>query len=145
MDNRYEQFNEITFEAYIKSAIDRAVKKARKKQADREQREQSFSTLTDAILYSISQKDTEIRQAEQVEQPRQAFFVQGENISISVDKLGQTLSLLLPRDREIVLMYYCQKMNDKKISHILGISRSTVQRHRNNVIKKLRTLLEVNT
>lgn len=31
MDRRYEQFNEMTFEAYIKSAIDKSVLKARKR------------------------------------------------------------------------------------------------------------------
>lgn len=145
MDKRYEQFNEITFGAYIKSAIDKAVKKAQKKQADRGQWEQSFSTLTDAILYSISQEDTKIRQVEQTDRPRQMFCVQGENISINADKLGQALSFLSPRDREIVLMYYFQKINDEKIPNVLGISRATVQRRRSNAIKKLRTFLEVNT
>lgn len=145
MDKRYEQFNEITFEAYIKSAIDKAVKKAQKKQADRGQWEQSFSTLTDAIHYSISQENTEIRQIEQAGRPGKTFCVRGEHIPVNEDKLGQALSFLPLRDREIVLMYYFQKMNDEKISCVLGFSRATVQRRRSNAIKKLRAFLEANT
>ena len=50
MDRRYEQFNEMTFESYIRKAIDNAVNKVGKKQAEREQWEQSLSTMTDADL-----------------------------------------------------------------------------------------------
>ncbi len=36
--NRYERFNEITFEAYCKKAIDRAILKVRQRQAARSKR-----------------------------------------------------------------------------------------------------------
>ena len=64
MDRRYEQFNEMTFEAYVKSAIDKAVLKARKRQAAREKVEQSFSTMTDVELFALSQEDQGIKQTE---------------------------------------------------------------------------------
>ena len=75
MERRYEQFNEMTFEAYIKSAIDKSVLKARKRQAMREKLEQSFSTMTDAELHSISHADQGIMQVEQAEPVAQVFRV----------------------------------------------------------------------
>lgn len=44
MDARYEQFNELSFEAYIKSAIDKSVLKARIRKAARQEKEQPIST-----------------------------------------------------------------------------------------------------
>ena len=64
MDRRYEQFNEMTFESYIKRAIDNAVNKVSKKQTEREEWERSLSSVTDADLYSISPKDAEIKSVE---------------------------------------------------------------------------------
>lgn len=142
MDERYQQFNEMTFEAYVKSAVEKAVRKARKRRAVRGQWEQSFSTLTDAELYSVSREDTQIKQIEQDDQLGRLFHVQGKDISVNAEKLGRALSFLTTRDREIVLMYYYLKMKDEKISHIVGLSRSTVQRRRNNAIKRLHALLE---
>ena len=50
MGTQYEQFNELTFEAYIKSAIDKAVLKGRARQAARHERERPLSMLSEAVL-----------------------------------------------------------------------------------------------
>lgn len=106
MDRRYEQFNEMTFEAYVKSAIDKAVLKARKRQAAREKVEQSFSTMTDVELFALSQEDQGIKQTEQAEPVGQVFRVKGRDIPVYGKRLGQALLFLPAKDREIVLMYY---------------------------------------
>ena len=142
MDRRYEQFNEMTFESYIRKAIDNAVNKVGKKQAEREQWEQSLSTMTDADLYSVSPEDAEIKGVGQV---GRTFRVQEEDISIYDETLGQALLSLLPKDRNVILMYYFLKMTDEKISHVLGVTRAAVQQRRNNAMKKLHTLLEDST
>ena len=82
MDRRYEQFNEMTFEAYIKSAIDKSVLKARKRQAAREKLEQSFSTMTDVELFGISHEDQGIKRAEQTEPVGHVFRVRGRDIPV---------------------------------------------------------------
>lgn len=142
MDKRYEQFNEVTFEAYIKSAIDKSVMTVQRRQMAREKAEQSFSTMTDAELFSISHEDQGIKRAEQAEPVGQVFRVRGQDIPVYGKKLGQALLILPAKDREIVLMYYYLNMNDPQIARILKISRPTVQRRRNKAIKKLHNLLE---
>lgn len=94
MDRRYEQFNEMTFESYIRKAIDNAVNKVGKKQAEREQWEQSLSTMTDADLYSVSPEDAEIKGVGQV---GRTFRVQEEDISIYDETLGQALLSFCPK------------------------------------------------
>lgn len=142
MDRRYEQFNEMTFEAYVKSAIDKSVLKARKRQAAREKVEQSFSTMTDVELFAIAKEDQGIEQAERAEPVGQVFRVRGRDISVYGKRLGQALLFLPAKDREIVLMYYYLQMTDPQIALTLGISKSTVHRRRHEAIKKLHILLE---
>lgn len=142
MDRRCEQFNEMTFESYIKRAIDNAVNKVSKKQTEREEWERSLSSVTDADLYSISPKDAEIKS---VGQTGRVFRVQGEDVSVYDEKLGEVLLSLLPKDRKVILMYYFLKMTDEKISHVLGVTRAAVQQRRNNAMKKLHALLEDST
>ena len=62
--SRYEYFNEITFEAYCKRAIDRAILKARQRQAARAKREISLSELPENALYDVGTEDGELERAE---------------------------------------------------------------------------------
>lgn len=142
MDKRYEQFNEITFEAYIKSAIDKSVLKARKRQSAREKLEQPFSTMTDAELFAVSHEDQGIKRVEQAEPVGRVFRVRGRDIPVYGKRLGQALLFLPAKDREIVLMYYYLQMTDPQIALVLGVGKSTVHRRRHEAIKKLHILLE---
>lgn len=139
MKERYERFNELTFEAYCKAAIDKTVLKERMKKAERNRWEQSFSTLTDAALYSISRKTSELETIGM--QPR-IFSVCGARIAIYDQKLGQALLFLLPKDREIMLLYYFEDMNDDEVAKCLNMSRATVQRRCHIAKNKLRSILE---
>jgi len=142
MATKYEVFNEVTFEAYIKSAIDKSILKERLKKTERCQLEQSYSALTDTKLYELSKEDAEISH---VERNCQMFQVRGINVSVYSEKLGQALSYLMPRDREIILLYFFVGANTKAIAHALNIDPTTVQRHRKAAIRKLRDYLEDST
>ena len=142
MDTRYEQFNELTFEAYIKSAIDKAVLKARAKQAARREKEQPLSMLSEAVLYTLSTGETE---TEWAEMDCEVFDVRGIRIPVYGQSLGQVLRYLMPKDREIILLYFFSGLNDLKIAQVVGLSRSTVQRRRKAAMNKLRFLLEEQT
>lgn len=139
MGTRYEKFNEVTFEAYVKSAIDKSILKERLKKAARGQREQSYFTLTDAMLHEISYEDAGIKQ---VERTCRAFQVRGLNISVYGEKLGQALSYLIPRDREIILLYFFVGEKTDKIAHLINVAPTTVRRRRKVALRKLRDYLE---
>jgi len=96
---RYEKFNEMTFEAYCKKAIDNAVKKERQKKAARGKSEQSRSVLTDSVLYALS---VENAGTEQDEEPCCVFHMREMDFPICDPKLSDALSYLMPRDRETV-------------------------------------------
>ena len=139
MTTRYEAYNEMTFEAYCKTAISRSVLKERLRKAEQGKHEQSLSIVTDAMLYELSLGDTGIEQAETA---CRTFYVRGVAVPVHGEKLGQALSYLMPRDREIVLSYFFLGMTIKSIAHLLGVTPATVTRRRKATVSKLRGLLE---
>lgn len=139
MTTRYEHFNELLFESYCKTCIDNAIAKERKRKHTLAQRERSISALTDAELYTLSKAQTEF---EEVEEAHERFFVRGNIFQVQDPRIGQAISYLLPRDREIILLYYFAEMNDDEIAGELGMSRATVQRRRTLAKLKLKELLE---
>lgn len=137
--SRFEIFNEIMFEAYCKKAVSNATKKERQKKSKRGQMEQSLSTLTDAALYSLATGSDE---AEQPEQSCQTFHVQGMNIPVYDPKLSKALSYLMPKDREIILLYYFKRLKYAQIAPLVHISASAVSRRSRAATKRLRELIE---
>ena len=136
---RYEKFNEMMFEAYCKKAIDNAVKKERQKKAVRGKLEQSLSGLTDSVLYALSVDNED---TEQDEEPSCVFHVREMVFSICDLKLSAALSYLMPRDREIVLLYFFKGLKGTDIAPLLHMSRSTVGRRRQAAMVRLRELME---
>ena len=134
---RYEDYNEMLYEAYCKAAIDNAIRKARLKKAAYGQLVSSLSDLSDADLLSLADE----WEPELPDKPL-TYHTQGQAIQIKDQKLGQALSGLLPRDREIILLYYFLGLRDEAVAKRLNMSRATVQRRREKAQKKLKTILE---
>lgn len=135
--SRYEQFNEITFEA-CKRAIDRAILKARQRQAARAKREISLSELPENALYDVGTEDGELERATD---EQRVFHVRGVDIAVSDERLARAISYLLPKDREIVLLSYFAERTDGEVSQRVKLSRPTVQRRRKAALDKLREML----
>ena len=142
MTSRYEAFNEVTFEAYIKSAVDKSVLKGRLKKAARSQCEPSYSTLSDAALHALSHEDDGIKQAER---SYRIFQVRGTSIPIHSERLGQALSSLMPRDREIILLYFFVGKKTAQIAKMMDVDPTTIQRRRRAAVEKLRDFMENTT
>lgn len=137
--SRYERFNEITFEAYCKKAIDRAILKVRQRQAARSKREVLLADLPENALYDVDAEDKKLEQTE--DEPR-VFHVRGIDIPVSDQRLAQALSYLLPKDREIVLLSYFVELTDGEVAQRVKLSRPTVQRRKSAALGKLREMLE---
>lgn len=142
MATTYETFNEVTFEAYVKSAIDKSILKERLKKTERGQLELPYSALTDTMLYKLFQEEAGISR---VERSCRIFRVQGKNIPVYNEKLEQAISYLMPRDREIILLYFFLEVKTEAIAHMMNIDPTTVRRHRKTAIQKMRDYLEDTT
>ena len=55
------------------------------------------------------------------------------------------MTLLLPKDREIVILRYFVGMREERIARELKISRATVNRRLRNAETRMRTLMEEST
>ena len=137
--SRYEQFNEITFEAYCKKAIDLAILKVRQRRAQREKREVLLADLPENALYDAGAEDKELERAED---ERRVFHVRGIDVAVSDERLARALSYLLPKDREIVLLSYFAELTDREVAQRVRLSRPTVQRRKNAALGRLREMLK---
>ena len=70
---------------------------------------------------------------------------EGMNIPVYHEKLSQALTYLMPKDREIILLYFFKGLKDEKIASLIHISRPTVSRRRKAAMKRLRELMEDST
>ena len=136
---QYEEFNENKFEAYCKKCIDNAVLKERQRKAVMGKTELSFSDLTDSLLQTLLAEDD---LSDHVEEEYQIFQVHGMSFYIYNQKLSWALSYLLPKDREIVLLYFFGGMKDKDIALLVKKSRATVSRRRRTAMEQLREFWE---
>lgn len=136
--SRYEHFNEITFEAYCKAAINNAVLKVRQRRAAREKREVLLADLPENALYDVGAEDKKLERAEA---ERRVFHVRGIDVAVSDERLARAISYLLPKDREIVLLSYFAERTDGEVSQRVKLSRPTVQRRRKAALDKLREML----
>ena len=139
MTDQYIRFNEKTFEAYCKAAVDKAVLKEKARKTERAVWERSLSELTDATLFAVA-RDDEYEEAEEPEPL--TFIVQERVIDVYHDQLGQAIGFLLPKDRDIVLLYYFADLNDDEIAQRMNLNRATVQRRRNQSKQKMKIFLE---
>lgn len=70
---------------------------------------------------------------------------EGMNIPVYHEKLSQALTYLMPKDREIILLYFFKGLKDAKVAPLVHMSRPTVSRRRKAAMKRLRELMEDST
>lgn len=138
MRTKYNLFNEATFDAYCRAAIDNAILKHRMRKRERLQQELSFALLEDNALYTLVY-DMDLDSVVE-----DGYTVYAGNMAIPVKSkmLGQAISSLIPKDREIIMRYYFMRLRDEEIAKVMSISRATVARRRNKAVEKLRAILE---
>ena len=135
MDTRYEQYNESTFEAYCKASIGNATLKGRMEKTRRAAREVSLSLLTDAELCKLYVESSE---PSYPAQEYISFTVSGIVIPIHDPELGQALSFLPPKLRNVLLLAYFLNMSDPQIATQLHISKSAAQRRHITALQRLK-------
>lgn len=69
------------------------------------------------------------------------FQVLNFTVYVSDEKIGTALCKLSARQREFILLYYFQDMNDKEIAKLYHLSRSAISYTRNKGLEKLKNIL----
>ena len=138
MDERYEHYNEKTFEAYCKRAIDHAIYRGRAQKSRKARDEVSLYDLPENML---------ARPCEELEavisgKGAPAFFrVDGFEIVVNDEEIAGVLRSLRPQWREIVLLAYFMGKSDAEISEDMKLTRSSVQRRRTSALAIMQKLM----
>lgn len=142
MFQSYEEYNEICFEAYCKSCIDNAVLKERKRKAARAKWELSFSEIKESFLREITSERIHPYEDYDEDEVDTTFVVRDAVFRVHDERIGRALLYLLPRDREIILLYYFGNMNDRAVADALKLTRATVERRRKKAQEMMKEMLE---
>lgn len=139
MPQSYEEHNEIRFEAYCKTCIENAVLKERKRKAARAKWELSFSELKESFLCEITSERIHPYEEDEADT---IFVVRDAVFHVHDERIGRALLYLLPKDREIILLYYFGNMNDRAVADTLKMTRATVERRRRKAQEMMGRMLE---
>jgi DNA-directed RNA polymerase specialized sigma24 family protein len=138
MNERYERYNAMTFEAYCKTAIDRAVNRGRRQKNRRAQQEISMSELSESMMGL----PCEALEALTEERTSPTYFQVGDfAIPVHDEMLAKALLSLSPQRRSILLLAYFLDETDESIARSLNLSRSAVQRRRAAALELLRDMM----
>lgn len=69
------------------------------------------------------------------------FSSLGYDIAIKNALLGEALSALPIRNRDILLMYYFLDLSDEEIGELIGVYRTTIHYHRKNALNLIRDFI----
>lgn len=108
------------------------------KKERRAEMERPLSALSDALLFKLNPSDPPQDAALEASV---SFDVRGRRIVVHNAELGQAITYLPLRKREITLLYFFADLTDAEIAKMLDMSVSAVQRQRNRAVCWLRDFL----
>ncbi len=137
MSNRYERFNEITFNAYCMTAINNAVKRGLRKKRLRAQHEIPLTVLDENLNNALDLPDNNLSAQDMA---AEVFEINGLAIPVMNEDLAKALRLIPPQRRNVLLLSIMGK-NDVEIGKALNLARTTVRDRRHDCMEKLQELM----
>ena len=130
-------YHEENFDSFSKSTIKRFSAKIFNEIAVKSERE----TLLSALSFTDEQK-LYTEDAYSLEDDGIRFLVQGTPVVIHDPMLGQALSALPPKRREVILLFYFVDRNEPQIGQILHLSTQAVNYRHGTALERLKEILE---
>lgn len=131
----FQQYQEQTFDSYMKRLVRNEGRNAKKELARRAEREVSLSALPYNDLPAVTHEDRYLLEKLGVHSKAGAVEV--------LDRLlGQAIMSLAPKWRDVIVMYYFLDMSDEKIGGLLQLTTGAIRHRRQTAIKRLKTMLE---
>lgn len=127
-------YTEQTFDPFRKRVIRNERTDALRELTHKSKRETVFSALTPVERARLSTVD-------QIPEEPVEFHICGHTVTVTDDTLGQALSGLPVRLRDVALLYYFAGMSDPQIGQLLRLKPDTVQHRRAASRTKLRKSL----
>lgn len=131
----FTTYQEQTFDSYAKRLIRNEGADAKKELARRANRESQLSALPPADLAALTTEDT--YRPEKV-----TLFVRDSEVAVFDAALGQALSFLPPKWRDVLLWHYFLDESDEQISVRLNMTPAGVRHRRKVALARLKGALE---
>lgn len=131
----FQRYQEQTFDSFAKRLIRNESIDARRELIRHTGKEVSLSSLPFDALPAISHEDSY--------RPEQ-FSIHSNvgDITVFDQLLGQALMSLVPKWRDVIVMYYFLDMTDEKIAGFLQLTAGAIRHRRQAAIEHLKTMLE---
>lgn len=131
----FQQYQEQTFDSYMKRLIRNEGRNAKRELARRAEREVSLSALPYDELPAVSHED-------RYHLEKLGVHIKGGEVEVFDRLLGQAVMSLAPKWRDVIVMYYFLDMTDEKIGGILQLTTGAIRHRRQTALERLKTMLE---
>ena len=123
-----------TFEDFMKTVLRNKARNIHKKLDIQEQREAAASNFDESIFDSLITEDSYALET-------MIPFCVKEQIFVVTPHIGNALSYLQPKYRDVLLLSYFAEWSDSKIARYLNLPVSTVNNRRMQALQKLRPIM----
>lgn len=128
-------YQEQTFDSYAKRLIHNEGADARKELARRAKRETQLSALSPMELSMFTSED-------EYHPEKVTLFVREYEVNVFNAVLGQALSFLPPKWRDVLVLYYFLDESDTQIAGWLGMTPAGISHRRKVALARLKDALE---
>ena len=122
------------FDAFCKTVLRREMWNHLREEARRRKRETTFCALAPGGIDLFGVRDT-------YPSDQAVFSAFGYTLAIQDERLALGLAGLSRGEQQILILYSVLALQDGEIGRFVGMSRSTVQRHRTKTLQELRYIL----
>lgn len=130
-------YHEENFDSFSKSTIKRFSAKIFNEITARAECETILSAMSFRDGQKLCTEDTYALENDGI-----LFWVQGKQIVVHNNVLGQALSALPPKRRDVILLFYFADKNEPQIGQLLHISTPAVNYRHGTALKHLKDILE---
>ena len=124
-----------TFEDFMKTVLRNKARNIHKKLDIQVQRETAASNYDESIFDNLMTEDSYALET------MMPFRVK-EQVFVVTPHIGNALSYLQPKYRDVLLLSYFAEWNDSKIARYLNLPVSTVNSRRNQALQQLKRIME---
>lgn len=131
----FRQYQEQTFDSYVKRLIRNEGRNARKELARQAKREVSLFAMPYDDLPAVTHEDKYLLE-------KVGVHSRAGEVAVLDRLLGQAIMSLAPKWRDVIVMYYFLDMSDEKIGGLLQLTTGAIRHRRQTAIERLKTMLE---
>jgi len=131
----FTTYQEQTFDSYAKRLIHNEGADAKKELARRAKREAQLSALSVGELSALAGEDGYCLE-------KVTVFARGKEVNVFDAVLGQALSVLPPKWRDVLVLYYFLDESDTQIAGRLNMTTSGISHRRKVALARLKGVLE---